>query len=293
MQTTIYVDVLLAVNIFINYFLLLATAKFLGIPKKQWRLAAGAVLGAIYALQILLPSIPVLLNMLVKLVLSATIVLAAFPIKSWKMFGKSMGCFYAMNFSFAGFFLAVWYFMGPPGLVIKNSVVYVSISPILLIVTTVVCYIILRLIFRMTGKQENRSTLCTLNITYDSKTVSCTARIDTGNSLVEPFSHNPVAVVEYEVLKSVLPEEMQEALQSPANLGVGSISPAAGIRMVPFHSIAGEGVLPAFRPESCIVDCGKQKVRPNQIYIAVCNQKIGAGEFSALLNPELLAQEVL
>ena len=293
MQPAIYVDVLLAVNLFINYFLLLAAAKFLGVPKKQWRLVLGAALGAAYSLAILLPAIPVILNMAVKIVLSASIVWVAFPIKSWKMFFKSMGCFYAMNFAFAGFMLAFWYFIGPPGLVIKNSVVYLSISPIILILSTVVCYVVLRIVFRMIGKQENQSTLCTLQITMDHKTVSCTARIDTGNSLVEPFSHAPVAVVEYEILQSILDMAMQEAMRSSIGAGTAQPPVTAGIRMVPFHSIAGQGVLPAFRPDECIVDCGKQKMKANQVYIAVCRQKIGSGEFSALLNPDLLTQELL
>lgn len=293
MQPAIYVDVLLAVNLFINYFLLLAAAKFLGVPKKQWRLVLGAGLGAGYSLAILLPAIPVMLNLAAKVILSASIVCVAFPIKSWKMFFKSMGCFYAMNFAFAGFMLAFWYFVGPPGLVIKNSVVYLSISPIVLILSTVASYVILRLIFRIIGKPESKSTLCMLQITLNNKTVSCTARVDTGNSLVEPFSHEPVAVVEYEIIQSILDVAMQEAMYSPVNAGSASFPVTSGIRMVPFHSIAGEGVLPAFRPDVCVIEYGKEKMKANQIYVAVCRGKIGSGEFSALLNPDLLTQETL
>lgn len=293
MRPVIYIDVLLAVNLFINYFLLLATAKFLGIPHRKWRLALGAMAGAAASLQILLPSFPVPLELLEKLALSALLVWAALPLRGVRMFLKAMGCFYVMNFAFAGFVLAVWYFFSPPGLVIKNSVVYLAVSPILLIGTTVACYVLLRLVFRLIGKPEVRSTLCTLSLTVQGETVSCTARIDTGNSLVEPFSQFPVAVVEYDVLRPVLSEEWKAALCAPLGEGAPDLPIHAGIRMVPFHSVGGEGVLPAFRPQACVIDCDGKRQSPSHVYVAVSSRALGAGEFSALLNPALLSGEAV
>ena len=48
-KQTIYIDVLIATNIFINYFLLLAVAKFLHSNAKRWRLVLASVLGAAYS----------------------------------------------------------------------------------------------------------------------------------------------------------------------------------------------------------------------------------------------------
>ena len=48
MKQTIYIDVLLAVNIFINYFLLLAAAKFLAVKRVRLRILAASILGAAY-----------------------------------------------------------------------------------------------------------------------------------------------------------------------------------------------------------------------------------------------------
>ena len=43
MKQTIYIDVLLAVNIFINYFLLLAAAKFLAVKRVRLRILAAFI----------------------------------------------------------------------------------------------------------------------------------------------------------------------------------------------------------------------------------------------------------
>ena len=290
MSQTVYVDILLAVNLFIHYFLLLATAKFLGIPRKAWRMAASSCLGAAYSLAIFLPALPVYLDWPMKLGMSASLVWLAFSFRGWKPFAKAAACFFAMNFAFAGFLLAVWYLAAPPGLVVKNSVVYLPVSPLCFLGATVVCYGILQLLFRFIGRQEARSALCQIQIARQGSTVVCTAKVDTGNSLVEPFSHTPVIVAEYQAVQKILPEEMRRALQreGPFSIDTGWEEIGAGIRMVPFHSVSGEGVLPAFLPDDCVLFVEKRQLRPEKVYIAVCRQKLGGGDFSALLPPDLL-----
>ena len=154
MKQTIYIDVLLAVNIFINYFLLLAAAKFLAVRRIRLRILAASVLGAAYSLTMLMPSIPMVLALLMKLAMSASLVFVAFPWGGKKQFLKSLACFYIMNFAFAGFMMAIWYFISPQGMIIKNSIVYFNISPIILIGSTAVCYVVIRFIYRFIGKHE-------------------------------------------------------------------------------------------------------------------------------------------
>ena len=54
-MTTIYIDILVCLNVIVNYFLLLASGKFLSRPYKRWRILLGAFLGGLYSLYILLP----------------------------------------------------------------------------------------------------------------------------------------------------------------------------------------------------------------------------------------------
>ncbi len=269
MKQTIYVDVLVGVNLFINYFLLLAVSRFLSLPVKRLRLIAASALGAAYSLTILLPEVNLFLSFFIKLIMAATIVLAAYPFNGLKQLLRELGSFYIMSFSFAGFMLALWYFVAPQGLIIKNSVVYFDISPLLLIILTVICYIIIRLINRVTGRQMSDQILCKIKIDYNGKSSSCFAKVDTGNSLTEPFSNYPVAVVYEESIASLIPPET-----------------SGKIRLVPFQAVSGGGLLPSFKPDLLTIICGKKQFKIHNVYIAVT--KASLGEFSALLNPDLL-----
>lgn len=269
MRQTVYIDVLIGVNLFINYFLLLGVARFLSLRIRRLRIFAASFLGAVYSLFILLPEINLAVSLAIKLAMSATIVLAAYPFKGLKQLLRELAAFYIMSFSFAGFMLAVWYFIAPQGLIIKNSVVYFNISPLLLIILTVICYLIIRLINRLTGRQAPEGLFCSVKVDYNGQSASFLGKVDTGNSLTEPFSNFPVLVVYQELIRNMSPP--------PEN---------GKIRLVPFHAVSGEGLLPAFRPDLITIVCGKHTYRLHDVYIAASQTKLG--EFDALINPDLL-----
>nr|WP_319488156.1 sigma-E processing peptidase SpoIIGA [uncultured Caproiciproducens sp.] len=269
MKQKIYIDILVGVNLFINYFLLLAVSRFLSLTVKRPRLAAAAALGAIASLSILLPEINLFLSFFLKLVLSALIILFAYPFFGLKQFLRELASFYIMSFAFAGFMLALWYFIAPQGLIIKNSIVYFNVSPLLLIVLTVVCYFTIRLIHRITGRQAPENLFCRIQIDFNGKSVFCSAKVDTGNTLTEPFSNAPVVVVCEECIAELTPRQE-----------------SGKIRLVPFQAVSGGGLLPAFKPDKLTVIIGKDKIEIHEVYIAVTKANLGA--FSALLNPDLL-----
>lgn len=270
---TVYIDVLIGVNLFINYFLLLAVARFLHMPVGRGRMIAAAALGAFYALSIFLPELHPALSLLVKLAMSATIVRAAFPWQGWKPFLRSLAGFYLTNFAFAGGMLCLWYFIAPQGLVIKNSIVYFDVSPLFLICATVVCYFLIRLIQRVTERQRPEDLFCRIAVIRSEKECRCTAKVDTGNTLTEPFSGFPVAVVQESVLQGVAPSPEEQT----------------AYRVIPYGAVSGGGMLPAFRPDKLVISTEKREIEIKDVYIAVCREPLSNGEFGALLHPDLLS----
>ena len=73
----VYIDVLLGVNLFVNYFLLLAVGRFLHLAVRRLRLLAGAAVGAAFSLSILLPPLPAVLPTSRKKSLQLAVVLVA------------------------------------------------------------------------------------------------------------------------------------------------------------------------------------------------------------------------
>ncbi len=269
MKQTIYVDVLVAVNFFINYYLLLACAKYLGIPAKRGRLAAASALGAAFSLVILLPELPPLVSAAEKLAMSACIVLCAFGYDGIKQFLRRTAAFFHINFAFAGLMIALWYFLAPQGLLIRNSVVYFNISPVLLVLLSVVCYGIISLINRLAGREEPKKLFCRTVISCGGISCDCTARVDTGNSLCEPFSGDPVVVVNRKAVERIIPPDA-----------------GTNFRLVPFHSVSGSGLLKAFHPDRLTIYCGKEIIQAEKVYIAVSETKLEGCD--ALLNPDLM-----
>ena len=56
-------------------------------------------------------------------------------------------------------------------------------------------------------------------------------------------------------------------------------------RLIPFHSVGGSGLLPAFIPDEVYINnvyCCKR------VYIAVCRNTILEGEIKAMVNPEII-----
>lgn len=272
MKQTVYIDVLMAVNLFVTYFLLLSVRSFLHIPVGRGRLFLGALVGAAGSFLIFLPPLSPWLSFAAKLVLSFAISAAAFAPVGKKLFIKSVLSFYLCSFAFAGFMVAVWMIAAPQGLLVRNSVVYFSVSPLLLLVFTVAAYLVLYVIHSFTGQKEPKSRFCKVIISQKSQTICLSGKIDTGSTLAEPFSHKPVLVVQKESVKNILSADFEKT----------------SVRMVPFQSISGKGVLPAFLPEKLQIELNGKRSDITGCYIAVCSQKLGQGQFSALIPPAAL-----
>lgn len=282
MKQVIYVDVLIAVNLFINYFLIAATAKFLSLKNSKLGLFFGELLGGIYSLYILLPPTNLFIDFAVKFIMSATIIAATFKFTSLKTFFKTLICFLLINFAFSGIMLALWCTLQPKNMQVNNGVVYFNISPVILIASTVITYIILKLTNRIVGKRSFGKSSCEVKIFNENKTAILTAMIDTGNSLTEPFSGLPVIVVKHKNVEGICPKEFPRS--NITSVTDETLLLKSKFRMIPFKTISGEGLLPAFRPEYITVNNGTQK----NAYIAVCADETLSENCIAILNSDLI-----
>lgn len=284
MKQIIYIDILVIVNLFVNYFLLLATAKFFCIKWKTSRLILGEILGGIYSLYILAPELPWFISSVIKLFMSVTIIAATFGIKKPTQFFKILIYFYSVNFLFSGIMMAVWCWFKPNGMQVNNGVVYFNISPVILIISTIISYIIIEAINKIVNKRRLDHKIINLKIKFRTNQISITAKIDTGNFLKEPFSGLPVIVARETSVKPLLPVNTYEQIKDYSADKFTDILNLK-IRMIPFKTISEESVLPAFKPD-CI-KINESEVQ-KEVYIALCEDKFMPQNADALINPEIL-----
>ena len=81
---TIYIDVLIVLNIYVNYFLLKATAKLTHNTPETAGIVISSVMGSLFSLVILIPFSNFLLIFIIKAASAFLIVMTAFRKKSMK-----------------------------------------------------------------------------------------------------------------------------------------------------------------------------------------------------------------
>lgn len=258
----IYVDVLFVVNFFITYLLLLLTKLIAKENPKTIRLLIGAFIGGAYSLVILLDELNFLLTALGKILVSIVIVLSVFGFKRITVMLKNLVIFYISNMLLLGVILAVWLIFKPDGIAIHNDVVYFDIPARILLLSALAAYLIALLIVRIYNRTLGKNEIYSLTIYKGEEQIHMYAFADTGNKLKEPFSDYPVIVVD----SSKISFDAQ--------------------RIIPFHSVGGEGALKAFKPDKVVISSGKKSFETDRVYIAAST--VDSKEFSAILNPEII-----
>ena len=286
MKQVIYVDVLICINLLINYFILLAMTKFLYIKTKRLRLVIASLLGAVYSIIILLPDINSFLSIVIKLLMSVSIIFAAFGFSNFKNLLRYTLIFYIINFIFGGIIFCLWYFFGPQSIFMKNGVVYLNISPVFLAFTTVISYFLIRFTDKILLQKNLTSTNCEIIIKINNKQTKLKAKIDTGNTLKEPFSGLPVIVVEKKHISNILPKEFNDTYCTQM-LSSPQTALTLKYRMIPFATVSGQGMIPALKADEVIILHNKNRYI-KEAYIGVCSKKILNTDFNAIVNPDLL-----
>lgn len=278
---TVYADILVIVNLYIDFFLLWCVKKALHLTVKNRRLALGALAGAACSLTALLPEPAAILSLLWSLLSALGITAAAFWPLSLRTMGKAAAALWAFSLGLAGFFLFLLRFAAPKNVAVLGNVIYFDLSLPLLFFFTCGAYLVFSLGRRLLPGTSPGSRFRTLVVENQGVSLRLLAKADTGNSLREPFSGLPVILCRAESICPATPAGVLEFLENGSAEDAGL--PQKGMRLIPFDSLGGGGLLPAFRPDT-VKDSRTGRELP--CWVAVCRRSFSAGEFDALLNPD-------
>lgn len=272
---TVYADILILINTYVNYFILLAASALLRIRVPFWRLLLGALAGGIGSMIILLPQKSELLSCVIQLLLASIIVIISFGFVKFKAFLKRLALFFAASFIFSGSVYCFWLAFKPDRLIINNSVIYFDISAIELIIASAVIYVGVILVRALNGGfcKNTRKTV-NLGLLHNGISVTYVCLLDTGNMLRDSFTDMPIAVVD-----SNLSDYLGVDFSNPDNDAIKQYK----IRFIPFDTVGEKGLMPIFRPEKITVD-GKEN---NGILIGVSSHHFN-GEYNAVANYDII-----
>lgn len=276
---TVYLDVLIFVNWFVNFFILRFSAALGHEQPKTWRILLAAFVGALFSLYIFLPLSDFVSQTAVKLVTSAVVVLLAFEFSGFKAFGRRVAIFFSASFLYAGFMLAIWYLLKPHGMAVNNGVVYFNISPLLLIGVTLGTYAVLSLLRHLAERRLPQVSACRIWITAAGKTVLANAVVDTGNTLTDSADNAPVIILAPQTAKQLLGF-------APTAARFEQAAALPGFRFLPFSTVGGNGLLVGFKPEHIEAELFQKHYTLPYCTVAVSSTDLG-GEYTAIIGPNL------
>ncbi|MDI6617659.1 MAG: sigma-E processing peptidase SpoIIGA [Clostridiales bacterium] len=295
-----YIDVIVFENFIINFFILNITSRLSKIKTSKIKLFAGAIIGAFYIIIYFFPSLKVFFSLMMKVSVSILMIIIAFTPEKFKDFFKVLSIFYIISFAFGGAALAFLYFTGKG--TEANGIFYIKDFPVSLLVMAF-AVVSLLLIFcwdYIQDKIYNEGIIYNVFIELDKKVASFNAMLDTGNSLKDPITNNPVIVVEYDVIKPILPPAFSKLFTGSEKnninfatlYGSNENDIACRIRLIPFTSLGKQnGMLIGVKPDSIVLVSQKKKNKRvlKDVIVGIYNNKISSdGQYNALLYSEIL-----
>jgi stage II sporulation protein GA (sporulation sigma-E factor processing peptidase) len=280
-----------------NTIILLSTAKLIKRRYSWIQLIISAAIGAIYAVLSYFPQFKYLFDFFMKIFFSFLMVIIAFTPSSIKDFIRLTGVFYTISFVFGGASFGLFYFFNGLKQTV-NGISYIRDFPIKSLIASIfIGYFVIRYCWDFIQYKIKRERIITeVNICLDGKNINVNALVDTGNALTEPITRTPVLVVEYRIIKEILPEEIQTLFED----NVQDFNKIANImsdsdwvtrfRMIPFNSLGREnGMMIGFKPDEVMIQENNQKTIIKNVIIGVHNRKLSTDdEYSALVHPDLL-----
>ncbi len=264
----LYLDLFFFLNLLVDYLICLGAGRLCSLRLRRWRYLLSALFGAIYASLSVLPGFAFLSAPFWRLGSALVMGMLAF-------YGEAspLRCILTM-LAVAALFGGTLYALTPAG----EGRLF-SLRKLLSVFF--LCYGLLKL-FSHTRQRWDGQRKAQVRLVFQGREAAFPALVDSGNSLRCPDTGESVLIVSPSALRPIFLDHalILEEL-SPIDLvdALSQLPEYAGkLRLIPFHSLGGSGLVPVFRPEQLWVD-GKEA---DDLLVAVSREARGNG-FDAIL----------
>lgn len=280
----IYLDILIIVNLFVNYFLILATKILIKSDVRRTRIILTAIFTSLYSLLIFVPQRYWVYISILKIPMGILLVLLAFGYKSRRIFIKTILIFLTVNVLFGGVIFLVYITLTPQNMLLKNGILYMNINPLILVIGTTISYFVIKTFNLINSKRIIEKNICDLEIEVLDKSIKTKALVDSGNQLTDPFLGLPVVICEFDKISKLIPDNLDKFFCEPLKYSkdINNSSWKKKIKLIPCDTIAGNKILPAFKPQRVSILKGDIKSEIN-VLVAITPNKVSDGEYSAII----------
>lgn len=286
-----YLDILLLVNLSMNFLLLYTVARITHRQPSWLRLLLGALGGVIPVILLFLLDVPQYVWPITIMVTPLFMVGLAFsPVKRREYIIMS-GLMFFTAFIVCGFISV---------LMNIDLIHMASGEPVFLIYMMMICFFVNGIITVFKPYLEDKKWKDLLRtrvqVCLDNEIQVIDAFLDTGNRVKDPFSQKPVIIVNYQSLKDIIPLPVYKLIKD-SNDSVKILESIIGhslacrFYLIPFTGLNGDTeLLLGFRPDNIRIIQGEQAMDiGSHVAIGIYKRSFNhAGEIDALIPPEVL-----
>lgn len=278
-DVVIYADILFALNAMIDYLLLLVSARAAGAPLHRRRFLLGAVIGGIYAVALFLPGFSFLNHGVYKVLSALLMLMTAYG--ATRMLLKQALIFIALTWALGGGVMAIG-MMDGARMSLGRSVVY-SIPDIKMILLSASgCYAVFTLVLPKVFRHTTAvGEVRPVEFELMGRRIQLMALTDTGNTLSDPVTGDPVPVAEGRALYSLFPSEacpkrmdLEDPVQGIARLNQGVWR--GRFYLLPYRAVGVErGFLLAVKMDRVVI--GRQEKKRTLVALSPTPVSDGGG----------------
>ncbi len=287
MEQTVYVDLYFIINFAMDFLCFFLTARLLSIRESLARTLVASAIGALYACISLFLGLKGMLSLSVDIGACVFMSAIAFYRKhELRRLPANALVYTAVSIVLGGFMTALFSLFNRIGLdrLLGSEQDADGISVWLFALLALISGLAAMLGGRFFKKKSLR-TECRLRIYKGKKNVELKALCDSGNLLHDPISARPCIIVELDSMRDLLTRRTVRTIESG---GVTAFEgeDAERVRIVPVHTVSGDGIMYAFRLDRIELDFGGGWCEVDAL-AAVSTVPINADGASALVPSEL------
>lgn len=291
---TIYIDIVLIENLCMNYIILFGTAYIIKLKIRHFRIIFSSLIGAVYAVLAYTNIFPMYTNIVVKIILSISMIYIAYNPKNIKGMIKELVVFYLVSFALGGCAFALLYIIKPQNIFIKNGV-FVGTYPIKIallggIVGFTVTYIAFKIVKTKINKKE---IIYNVKVKIEDKQMFTKVLLDTGNMLKDPISNEPVMLIEKEKLCDILPssllENIENVLGGDFREEIDNMKYRTRLRIVPFTSVGKQnGMMLGIKTDSIKIMTDIDEIIKENVIVCAYEKKFSkTGKYYGLIGLDM------
>lgn len=176
----------------------------------------------------------------------------------------------------------------------KSLIGITDLPLIFLLVTAILLVCIVQKIYSSLKQEVTKARgIFPVRITYNGKSVSGTAFLDTGNHLYEPISQEPVSIIEYKLFRGMLSDEQNADFTQAIHNMEPELFGRLLLRYIPYHSLGMKGnYILGVRVEDMEIQVDESKtIHTGRTWLGICEDFLSSdSEYEVLLNSKIISK---